>query len=244
MTKAKRALLFLFTLFLLAIAGGMFYLQNFYLPQIQAAQKVVVYVATEDLNPLARVAEESFTKVSLPKEAISPDYVLNFKEVEGMYLRSSMYQGEILGKSRISEEKPDADNNLLTAIVPTYYDDIRPGDLVNVYVLKAEKDTNIFSVETVFLGKKVESVPDETIKTNAGKKFAFSVHVDEQELKRYYAANHGGEILAVRIVNPNLIDIVSGLTSFDPNEIIFKQPDPEVVEEEAAQPAVSPAPTN
>lgn len=238
MSKAKRIILFMFTLILLGAAGGMFYVQNYYMPQVIAQQKSVVYVANREIGPMARIVLEDFSRVSIPRGAVSPNYVQRIDRVEGFQFKSTIYKGEILSYSRITADKIDADKNLLTTIVPKYYDDILKDDIINLYVIKAEKDSNLFAIEAVFMAKRVEKVNTPEIKTNAGKRFSFSLAMNEEELKRYYAAQHAGDILAVKIINPNLIDIASGLATFNPSEIVFKQnelvedadPDPEIDE--------------
>jgi len=223
MEKTKRLFLFIFTIFLLSIASGMFYLQNYYLPQATMSQKTVVYLANKELNPLTAINEQDFNATYLPSAAISSDYVLNLKDVVDLPLKNSLYSGEILSYSHLSDKEIDSDKNLLTTIVPKYYDNINTNDLVNVYVIKADKDTKIISIETIYLAKKVEKTTSTETKTNAKDAFAFSVIVSEAEMESYYTAQHAGEILATKIVNPNLIDIVSNLTPFNPSEIVFNQ---------------------
>ena len=205
-----------------------------------AQQSTTVYIANKDLNPLTDINEEDFTAISLPTAAVSSDYVLNLAEVINLPLKNSLYQKEILSYAHISGEDSINTKNLLTTVVPNFYDDIKANDIVNVYVIKADKETKIFSMETIFIAKKVEKITDSLVKTNAKEGFAFSVIVDEEELKTYYAAQHAGDIVATRVVNPNLIDIVSNLTTFNPAEIVFNR---EPVEEKAGTPTTQP-PTN
>lgn len=224
MERLKKFVFFLFSLTLIGMAIGLFYIQNFYLPELERSQRVNIYVSTKTLDPLTQVSRNQFEARSIPREALLPDFVTNLHLVEGKQINSTLFEGEVLTHSRISEVKIDPTKNLLTTIVPEFFDDINTGDLINVYVLKAKKDCEIFTVETVFLAKKVEKVTREDYprETNAGKKVGFSVLVDEDELMRYYAAQHGGQILTVKIANPNILNIVSSLTTFDPNEIVFQ----------------------
>ena len=220
----KRIFLFTFTIILIGIAIGLFYLQNVYLPKINAQQKTVVYIANKELNPLTDVNKDNFVAILLPSTAISSDYVLDISKVVGSPLKNTIYEKEILSYSHIAEKETLDDKNLLTAIVPNYYDDIKADDLVNIYVIKADKKTNIFSMENIFIAKKVEKVTNETSLTNAKQNFSLSVELSEVELKSYYAARHAGEIVATKITNPNLANIASTLTPFNPSEIVFNNP--------------------
>lgn len=236
MSSIKKIFLFVFAIILLATAGGMFYLQNFYIPEQIEREKIEIYTAKEDIDPLQVVSEDLFEKKVIPKAAYISDYVVDFNSIRNYQSKSTIYKGEPLIRSNLSEEKIDPTNNLLTTIVPKYYDSIGKGDLINVYVLKSREEEDeetgeaieIFSVENVFLAKKVEKVTsvDNTRETNAGKKVGYSVLVSEEELKRYYAADYSGEILTVKISNPNLMNVVSSLTEFDPDTIIFREDEP------------------
>jgi len=238
-------LLFVVTIFFMASSFAMFYLQNFYVPQQESKALCKVYIAKEEINPLTTVTADLFKAINLPADAISEDYVLDISEVMNYKLKSTIYKREILAKSHITSTKPDPSQNLLTVVVPKYYDDIKTNDLVNIYVIKGDKKTNVFTIEVILEGKKVEKIApggagaapvagtDGAISlTSAAKKFGFSIILSEAELKKYYAGNYGGEILATKVVNPNLTEIVSGLTDFDPSEIIFK--DPEIITEDVA----------
>jgi hypothetical protein len=233
----KKILLFFFTLTLIAIAVSMFYLQNIYLPKISASEKVTVYIANKDISPLTEIKEEDFTAIKLPATAISSDYVVKMSDVTGGVAKNTIYQKEILAFSHIAEEGYTPDKNLLTTVVPKYYDNIQPGDLVNVYVAKADKKEKTFSIETVFIAKKVEKVTDEeeTVKTNAKNNFAFSIIVSEEELKSYYAADYAGDIIATKIVNPSIANIISTLTHFNPDEVVFNTIDDTAEEAEETQ---------
>ena len=84
---------------------------------------------------MTEIKEEDFTAIKLPATAISSDYVVKMSDVTGGVAKNTIYQKEILAFSHIAEEGYTPDKNLLTTVVPKYYDNIQPGDLVNVYAV-------------------------------------------------------------------------------------------------------------
>lgn len=182
---------------LLAVSGGLFGYQNFFIPAQQQASKSIVYVAKNDVPAETKVSEEMFTQVAINSDSVLEGSVQNIDEVVGKEIEGGLLKGEQLFNQRLSDETTEK-GDLYVKIEPDFPVDVMEGENVRLFV-QGSTETGENSVVELFSQKKVYSSSRETNAAEGETVEGYYIRMTDKELSEYYLAKSKGTIIMAKI---------------------------------------------
>lgn len=182
---------------LLAVSGGLFGYQNFFIPAQQQASKAIVYVAKNDVPADTKISEEMFSQVAISSDSILEGSVQNISEVVGKEVEGGLLKGEQLFNQRLSDETTEK-GDLYVKIEPDFAVDVIEGENVRLFV-QGSTETGENSVVELFSQKKVYSSSRETSVVEGETTEGYYIRMTDKELEDYYLAKSKGTIIMAKI---------------------------------------------
>lgn len=195
--KTKERVILGIMISLFVSSAGMFYYHNFY-TNIQANKsKVPVLVATKDIEKGLKLTKNNVKWVKMDKGNKNADYQITEQDLKTMVTSSKIYENEIINKKRLGKTNADEENSYSTYIInlnPDFSSEIKPGDLIRVYVQSVDKDGNIDN-KLVFNSKEVLEVAEPEAKSNIK---TLKIEATDKDAVSYYNAKQMGKIIALK----------------------------------------------
>lgn len=200
---------------LTGISVGLFTYQNFIYPTyIEPKDLCTVYVASRDLKIGSEIKRNMFNKKEIKKSEVIDGMITDISEVEGNYLKGTLFKGEVLSESRLDKAEVDDSQVYTIQFKSEVLTDVKKGDYIAVYV-KMLSDDNKVVIRELFPRKKVYGPTSIATTTEEGGGGIY-ITVSEQEMKDYYIAEDKGTIIGAKITSND--DTKASIQKFNPDE--------------------------
>lgn len=190
---------------LMTVSVGLWGYQMFILPQQEAENYQVVYVASQDIPTDATIDANMLEPMRVRDDSIVPGAVTSVDAAVGARLTGGLRAGEMLFEQRLSEDVLE-EGQLFVRVEPDYPVDLTDGEHVRVLVQREGEITELFSRKQVYATNRITNLLDG--QSAAG----FYLLLTEQELENYYHAKFAGNIILSKIDTVATDDDISAST--------------------------------
>lgn len=120
-----------------------------------------VLIVVKEIAPWEMFTPQNVKSLPIPVNCVLTNALTDFNDINGMYSSIRLFPGEQIIKERIDEGCIYANNNERYIYVPIKEVQLRPGELVDIYLIYKTGITKYHGVEKIFAGKRVATVLDE-----------------------------------------------------------------------------------
>lgn len=177
---------------LMTLSVGLWGYQMFILPQQEAENYKVVYVAGQDIPTDATIDANMLEPVRVREDSIVPGSVTSIDAAVGSRLTGGLSTGELLFEQRLSDDITE-EGQLFVRVEPDYPVDLTDGEHVRVLAQRNGEITELFTRKQVYATNRITNLLDGQ---NAS---GFYLLLTEQELENYYHAKFAGNVILSKI---------------------------------------------